>query len=223
VSWFIDLLLEEVLAYDFLSDPVVAAAYREAIQHRASNPARAGTYGSSPEYERLCRISGVDVLADGNGLWQLLYDGCQPFNTKVHSTGLVGLTCSSLLPQHQSRGFNIKPLLLVPPQHVPGQVRRKEPSSYNPLLKRTLSLFSGFHTGDIPALLLTDGSHHVPYLDGCGADSVGRPKFSAELLMSASFHGCAGCTFLGYRYGHGGSHGKGCIYHKGYSKPAAQP
>jgi hypothetical protein len=223
VSWFIDLLLEEVLAYDFMGDPAVAAAYREAVEHRANNPPRAGTYRSSSEYERLCNVTGVDVLAEGNSLWQLLYDGCQPFNTKVHSTGLVGLTCSSLEAQHQSKGFNIKPLLLVPPQQIPGQVKRKEPSTYKPMLKRTLCLFQGFSTGDTPPLLLSDGSEQVPYLDGVGADSAGRPKWSDENLMSSSFHGCGGCGFCGYHYGSGGSHGKGAIYHKGYAKPAKQP
>lgn len=200
VWWYIDLKIHEVIAYDMFGDPAFSASFEEAMQHYETSGALPDTYRDSPEYRRICDSTGVDVLGRGNGLYQLHYDGCSPFNSSVHSTGLIGVTCSSLLPEHQSRSYNICPLIIVPPEVDKGAPTRKEPKHYQPMINSTLAVFAGMHDKTITPILLNDSSEHVPYLDGVGADSIGRPKaWTLELQNSSSFFICAGCRFLGYR------------------------
>lgn len=183
-----------------------------------------GSYGCGTEYRRLCAELGCDVLGDrpaqngrpsgSCGLWTLHLDWVQPYNRTQHSTGILGISCSSLGDAHKSRQSNIRPLAIIPGP--------TSPKCIDGILRRTAIAFSVlWETG----LELPNGlGMHYPILDALSADQPACNKVS-KAMGASSYKPCMGCKFTGYAYQLPPKPGKQPtkhIFFKGYSEPAIQ-
>lgn len=184
---YIDFHVEEVII-DFFSNPDFIAAWLRRLTGAAARAP--GTFGFASECKRLCSVLGHDILdpALGYGRWVLHLDWVQPYNSGQHSTGILGLSCSSLAEADRSKDFNLRTVAIFPGP--------KQPETIDGLLERTVRVFQAALTEGI---LLRDGSRHIPILDGLSADTPASNKVSKS-TGHTSYRLCIACRFAGCMY-----------------------
>lgn len=206
-SWYIDLGLEEVIKSDLFGNPAWVEAWkRRPLGAAAKVP---GSYWCASEYARLCSKLDCDILDGKHGMFELHLDWVQPWSSTLHSTGILGISCSSLSDEDRSKDFNIVPLAVFP---GPDQ-----PKSIDVMLQRTVASFERLVTS---GMALSDGEVLIPLLDCMSADGPASNKVS-KAMGANSYHLCLDCNFKGCQY-FNSEKNSSTIYYKGYYEKALQ-
>ncbi|KXZ42606.1 hypothetical protein GPECTOR_130g567 [Gonium pectorale] len=129
------------------------------------------------------------ILDWETSLYELLFDFVEPFNGRVHSTGIVALRCRDVSARNNGKAWNTVVLAVIPGPTAPSNIA--------PYLRRTIEALQEMW---VAGLEVTQGDRtflHKPVIATCLADSPARMKLGNFVGLNSRFGSCSWCWWEG--------------------------
>jgi hypothetical protein len=178
---------------------------------RSTKAPSEGSYWDSPEAARMSEAVGPAVFKHPNTrLYDLLYDGCEPWQSSRYSTSLGAIRDAANNEEDRSKQFNCKTLFLT--------IGPRAPANMDSVLRRTVLSLAHYLKKGIQVTAVTAPNlpfKLTPLLSSGIMDSIARIDLSAENGVGSYMFGGGCCDFSGTLV-------KNTVYPLGYDKPAPQ-
>lgn len=153
------------------------------------------------------------VLDWSTSMYELLFDFVEPFNGRVHSTGIIGIRCKDISARNMGKSWNTAVLAIIPGPQAP--------KTLAPYFQRTVEALRRLFEQGMDVQQQGQDFRHFVVVATCLADGQARVKLGNFAGLASTFGACAWCWWEGVYVPNIDKPG-GAVRHMGYHDPQPQ-